>query len=49
MARGTDSPSTVPQSSARYQCFFTDLHSREKDAGEESVVYKTIKIGRAHV
>ncbi|MCM1286299.1 MAG: CehA/McbA family metallohydrolase [Acetobacter sp.] len=24
--------------------FFTDLHSREKDAGEESVIYKTIKI-----
>ncbi|MDE5964788.1 MAG: CehA/McbA family metallohydrolase [Eubacterium sp.] len=24
--------------------FFTDLHSREKDAGEESVVYKTIKV-----
>ncbi len=24
--------------------FFTDIHSREKDAGEESVVYKTIKV-----
>ncbi len=24
--------------------FYTDLHSRQKDAGEESVVYKTIKI-----
>lgn len=24
--------------------FFTDLHSREKDAGEESVIYKTIKV-----
>lgn len=24
--------------------FFTDLHSREKDAGEESVVYKTIRV-----
>lgn len=24
--------------------FFTDLHSREKDAGEESVVYKEIRI-----
>lgn len=24
--------------------FYTDLHSREKDAGEESVIYKTIKI-----
>lgn len=24
--------------------FYTDLHSRQKDAGEESVVYKTIRI-----
>lgn len=24
--------------------FYTDLHSRKKDAGEESIVYKTIKI-----
>ena len=24
--------------------FYTDLHSRQKDAGEESVIYKTIKI-----
>lgn len=24
--------------------FYTDLHSRQKDAGEESIVYKTIKI-----
>lgn len=24
--------------------FFTDLHSREKDAGDESVVYKTIRV-----
>ena len=24
--------------------FYTDLHSRQKDAGEESVIYKTIKV-----
>lgn len=35
--------STIPKGTVTFS-FFTDLHSREKDAGKENVEYKTIKI-----
>lgn len=35
--------STIPRGNAIFS-FFTDLHSREKNAGRETIEYKTIKI-----
>ena len=35
--------STIPKGNVTFS-FFTDLHSREKNAGKEQLEYKTIKV-----